>query len=112
MVPGVIGYIPEYRGLPDPPPGSYWASWALVEKREGRPGGGAHPLALMRIGQGEGAGPPSSSLSSSPPPRILFQLGFPRGKEGEGWPTTSPSPIRTQGGGGARPALAAPLSLH
>ena len=33
------------------------------------------------------------------PPPILFQLGFPRGKEGEGWPATSPSPNRTRGGG-------------
>ena len=39
------------------PPGSYWVSLALVEKREGWPGGGARPLAPILIGQGEGAAP-------------------------------------------------------
>ena len=45
-----------------------------------------------------------------PPPPILFQLGFPRGKEGEGWPATSPSPNRTRGRGEARSPLGLPLS--
>ena len=47
----------------------------LSGREERWPGLGRVPLPLVRIGQGEGAGPPSSSLSSFPPPRILFQLG-------------------------------------
>ena len=48
--------------------------------RSGAPGGvllllGVGLPPLVRRGQGEGASPPSSSLSSFPPPRILFQLG-------------------------------------
>src|SRR4051812_39218344 len=49
-----------------------------------------------------------------PPPQILFQLGFPRGKErereGKGGAAPPPCPIRTRGGGGARPALGRPSS--
>ena len=33
MVPGVIGYIPEYRGVTGTPRG-YWASWAQVVEEE------------------------------------------------------------------------------
>ena len=37
MIPGVIGYIPEYRGVTGSPPGINGPTWALVEKRRGRP---------------------------------------------------------------------------
>ena len=80
----------------------FWGASASVYK--GAKGEGA-------AGQEEGAGGvlllPGVGL---PPPQILFQLGFPRGKEGEGGPATSPSPNRTRGGGEVRSPLGLPLS--
>ena len=67
MIPGVIGYIPEYRGLAEPPPpGGYWASWAKWWKRGGRARG---PTSPNRIGLG---GRPPFLLSS-----LSFLLPFP-----------------------------------
>ena len=43
MVPGVIGYIPEYRGVTGTPRGVNGPSWALVEERRRRPSGGCAP---------------------------------------------------------------------
>ena len=63
-----------------------------------------------RAGQEEGAGGVLLLPGVGLPPPILFQLGFPRGKEGEGWPATSPSPNRTRGRGEARSPLGLPLS--
>ena len=51
---------------------------------------------------------PTPTGSRTPPP-ILFQLGFPRGKEGEGWPATSPSPNRTRGRGRRAAHVGLPL---
>ena len=39
---GLSNIYRSTRGLPEPP-GGYWASWALVAKREGRPRGGTPP---------------------------------------------------------------------
>ena len=56
-----------FRGLSDiyqstggyrNPPGSYWALWALVERREGGQEVARGPLAPIRIGKGKGAAAP------------------------------------------------------
>ena len=44
MVPGVIGYIPEYRGVTGTPRGVNGPYGPNVEKRKGLPGAGACPL--------------------------------------------------------------------
>ena len=62
-------------------------------------------------GQGGEAQESPTPTGSRIPPPILFQLGFPRGKEGEGWPATSPSPNRTRGGGEARSPYGQPFHL-
>ena len=46
MVPGVIGYIPEYRGVTGTPPGEVMGHMGLSGEREGRPGQAARPLSL------------------------------------------------------------------
>ena len=67
MVPGVIGYIPEYRGLPEPP-GGYWASWAQLVEEERWPRGSRAPLPLKsELDKEGGGGPPFLSPSLSFP---------------------------------------------
>ena len=55
MVPGVIGYIPEYRGVTGTPPGSYWASWAQVVEEERQPRGSRAPPKSVLDKEGGGA---------------------------------------------------------
>ena len=43
MVPGVIEYLSEYRGLPEPP-GKLLSLMGLSGKERGRPRGGARPI--------------------------------------------------------------------
>ena len=76
MVPGVIGYIPEYRGVTGTP----WRLLGLMgpiggrgEATKGQP---CAPLAPIRIGKGEGARPPFSFLlSTSSFPLLLVGIG-------------------------------------
>ena len=86
-VPGEIGILPEFREVTGTPRELYGPKWALVEKRRGSPRWVARPSPpLVRIGQGEGAGPP---LSLFPPQRNLLQLGLGEGillPEGVGLP--------------------------
>ena len=49
MVPGVIGYIPEYREVTGSPWGFNGPTWALVEKRRGGQGKGRAPLPLVQL---------------------------------------------------------------
>ena len=84
----------------------------LSGREERRPGQGRAPLppSPNRTRRG-GRRPPFLLSLLFPPSRILFQLGFPRGKQGEGWPATSPSPNRTRGRGEGRAALPWPPLL-
>ena len=67
-VPGEIGILPEYREVTGTPRELYGPKWALVEKRRGSPRWAARPSPpLVRIGQGEGAGPPLSFPPSANP---------------------------------------------
>ena len=75
MVPKCIGYFPEYRGVTGTPRGINGPQWALVEKREVRPE--VAPPCPVRIGQGEGAAPPSFLLFS--PLSLLLLLGLGKG---------------------------------
>ena len=62
MVPGVIGYIPEYQGLPEPPRGFNGPTWALVEIEGSKGSVGRAPLRPNRIGLGQGGPAPSFLL--------------------------------------------------
>ena len=78
MVPGVIGYIPEYRGLSDPhPPRKLLGLMGLSGKEIGRLGGGARPpLPQSELGKGRGRRPPFSFLlSTSSFPLLLVGIG-------------------------------------
>ena len=67
-VPGEIGILPEYREVTGTPRELYGPEWALVEKRRGSPTWAARPSPpLVRIGQGEGAGPSLSFPPSANP---------------------------------------------
>ena len=65
MVLGVIGYIPEYRGVTGTPPGVIgphgpkW--WEMIGGRRWP------PLPQSELGKGRGRGPPSPSFSPPPP---------------------------------------------
>ena len=77
MVPGVIGYIPEYRGVTGTPRGVNGPHGPKVEKRRGGQGRPRAPPPLVRIGQGGGRPPFLPPLSPFLPPLLLGQ-----GKEG------------------------------
>ena len=70
------GFYRSTGRLPEPPRELYGPKWALVEERRGGQGWAARPSPLVRIGQGEGAGP---------------SLSFP--------PSANPIPTRIGGGG-------------
>ena len=82
MVLQCIGYFPEYREVIETPRGINWSQWALVEKREGRPGGGACPPCPNPNWTRGGAAPPSFLLSSS-----SFPPSPTRNRKEEGNPT-------------------------
>ena len=110
MVPGVIGYIPEYRGVTGTPP-DYWASWAQVVEEERRPRGSRAPLPpKFELDKEEGGAPLSfpplsPSLSSPNPTRkregVLLPVGVGLLLVRPSWPDASPPLllyIRGQGG--------------
>ena len=72
MVPRVIGYIPEYRGVTGTPRGVSGSHGPKVVKRRGSQGRPRASSPLVRIGLGEGAAPP---LSLSLPTSFLLLLG-------------------------------------
>ena len=76
MVSGVIGYIPEYRGVTGPPRGLLGLMGPKWWKRRGNMRWRVAPLAPIRIGKGEGARPPFSFLlSTSSFPLLLLGIG-------------------------------------
>ena len=78
MVPGVIGYILEYRGGLLEPPGGNWASWAQLVEEERRPRGSRVPLPpKSELDKEEGRRPPFLSPSLLPSPLLVQQ-----GREG------------------------------
>ena len=98
MVPGVIGYIPEYRGVTGTPRGVYWAYWALVGEEEGWQGRprAPSPLSPNRTRK-RGRRPP---FLFSPSPFLLQQ-----GKRG----SPTPGGSRTPPGAPLGPAAPPPL---
>ena len=103
MVPGVIGYIPEYRGVTGTPRRLLGLMGPIGGRGEAaRAGPRAPPPSPNRTRRG-GRRPPSFSLSSFPLPNP-FQLGVlpcsRTRKQGRG-AAPPPSPIRTRGEGGA-----------
>ena len=78
---------------------------------------GVPPAPVYKGSRGGGRPALYGAPRRSPPPsrsRTPTRRGKEVGRERERGrrPPPSPSPIRTRGGGGARPLLAAPLSLH
>ena len=73
MVSERFGHFLEYRGVTETPRGVNGPSWALVEERRWRLGGGAPP-SRNRIVLGVGAAP-LSFLSSSSFPLLLVGIG-------------------------------------
>ena len=65
MVPGVIGYIPEYREVTETPRGFNGPTWALVEKRRGDQGRPRAPSPSSPNWTRRGGGAPLSFLSPS-----------------------------------------------
>ena len=76
MVPGVIGYIPEYRGVTRTPRGGYWALWAQVVEEERRQEVARDPPCPNPNWEREGGGgPPSPSFSHLLLPLLLVGIG-------------------------------------
>ena len=63
MVSGVIGYIPEYRGVTGTPPGVIGPHGPKVVEEERHQEVARGPLAPIRIGKGKGAAAPLLLLS-------------------------------------------------
>ena len=76
MVPGVIGYIPEYQGVTGTPPGVIGPHGPKVVEEERQQEVACSPLAPIQIGKGKGARPPFSFLlSTSSSPLLLVGIG-------------------------------------
>ena len=86
-VPGEIGILPEYRGLPEPPRGLNGPTWALVEKEGSKGSVGCAPLGPKRLGLGLWVSAPSFLLPSSSFLPLLVELG-----KGESTPSRSRIP--------------------
>ena len=109
MVPGVIGYIPEYRGVTGTPRGVNGPHGPKVEKRRGGQGRPRAPPPLVQIGQGGGgvgplSFPPLSPSLSSPTPTwkggvlLPVGVGLLMGRAKGGRPPPPPPLLYIRGG--------------
>ena len=104
-----FGRFRTYTGVPGGyrnPPGVYWASWALVEKRGGGQGRPHAPSPSSPYWTRKGGGAPFASSPLSLPSPLLLQQGkeesyshSPLGAPSS-WPAASPlAPLYTGAGG-------------